>query len=220
MTTPRAGSAVALVTAALALLVGCGTASQTGIRLGDLRTAARRVEGGGVECPLSISPALLRPSAVAVDAVVLPDRTGGYGADGTIGTSSGQGQGQGQGSGPGGPDDVLITCAFRVGTVRIDLAIAGVTKGQAVTGLLHAIARQAAVPAATLIPFAARTADLHDGQAMVVPGRGAVAYAKVESASGDVGLVLAVSSRDGKTPLPDDAELTRMARRLAQTLSS
>ncbi len=216
MTRSRGRSAGALVVAALALLVGCGTTNQTGIRLGDLRTAARRVEGGGVECPLSISPALLRPSAVAADAVVLPDRSGGHGSVGTIGGSTSPGSGSGSGS---GDEDVRITCAFRVGTMRVDLAVAGVAKGQAVTGLLSTMAHDAAVPTAKLIPFAARTADLRDGQAMVVPGRGSVAYAKLDAATGDVGLALAVSSLDGKTPLPDDNEITHMARTLAQSLS-
>jgi hypothetical protein len=85
--------------------------------------------------------------------------------------------------------------------------------------MLPAIAHDAAVPAATLLPFAASSASLQPGQSKIVPGRGKVAFARVESATGDVGLAVAISSRDGKTPLPDDREIEAMAAALATSLA-
>lgn len=211
--TPRGAiRTVAWVTFALVVAVGCGTTDQTGTRLGDLRTAARRVEGGGVECPIAFPPALLRPSSVERDAVVLPDRSDGHGSIGTIVDEHDATEDARVG-------DVTIVCTYKVGTLRVDIAIAGVSKGQAVSGMLPAIAHDAAVPVATLLPFAASSAELQPGQSMIVPGRGKVAFAKVESATGDVGLALAISSLDGKTPLPDDHEIEAMAAALAASLA-
>lgn len=210
MTRRRLAGGVAAV--ALVVLAGCGTAPRRGAELGSLRTLARRVQGGGVECPISISPSLLRPSTVPKDATILPFRIDGSGADGIVGHES--------------PDvtlpdakSVQITCRFKVDALRVDVVILGVPSGHAIAGLQQTFRRVSGLTAAELAPYFDANAQLPVGRAIAVPGKGRAAFTRVAAARGDVGLVVAVSTTDPKVAVPDAAELSATTVKIARAIA-
>lgn len=206
-------AAGAVLACAVVLTAGCGASSKRGVEVGGLRTYARRVQGGGAECPISFPPSLLRTSTVPADATILPFRIDGMGAVGIVGHDD-----------PTvtlpGADDVEITCRFKVDALRIDIVIQGVPKGHAIAGMLPTFLRITGLAAPELAPFFATNADLPVGRAQMLPGKGHGAYTRVRAAAGDVGLVYGVSTTDPKVKLPPDGEITAKAVALARSVAS
>ena len=176
-------------------------------------TLARRVQGGGVECPISISPSLLRPSTVPDDATILPFRIDGSGAMGVVGHEA--------------PDvtlpdanSVQITCRYKVDALRVDVVILGVPRGHAIAGLLQTFRRVSGLPSSELTPFFDANAQLPVGRARAVPGKGRAAFTRVAASKGDVGLVVAVSTTDPKVALPGGDEVAATTVKFARALAS
>ena len=202
-----------LVLVAILVLAGCGAAPRRGVELGNLRTLARRVEGGGVECPISIAPSLLRPSTVPSDSTILPFRIDGSGAVGVVGQEA-----------PDvtlpDADSVQITCRYKIDALRVDVVILGVPRGNAISGLLPTFRRVSGLSVSQLTPFLYTNAQLPVGRSGTVPGKGRAAYSRVSAARGDVGLVFAVATTDERVALPDDDEVAATARKVARALAN
>lgn len=197
--------AVACVLAVLAT-VGCGAADSRGVELGHLRGLARRVEGGGVECPLSIPDRVLRPSTVDADEPIVPYRTGGPGAMGTVGrTGATKGH-------------VRITCRYRMGDVVVTVDVAGVPKGHAVGEFTDRLSRRA--DRATVLTFVDVNAGLPVGQVRALPGEPPAAFARVGAASGDVAVIYSVEPLEKGATLPDHAEVDQTALAIARSLAN
>ncbi len=193
------------VLVAVALCAGCGFSSHRGVELGSLRESARRIEGGGVECPLAIDATLLRPATVPADAPVLPYRTNGDSSHASIG------------SGLPTPDSVKIACAYAIGGLRVELAVIGVTKGHAAAAFVGMFTHLAGKPDALAFIDANAQAPIDDPR--TVPGKNPGAFVRVEAANGDVGLVIVVSRVDTGTKLPSTRQVADQARRIAHALA-
>lgn len=190
--------------AVVVLLGACGVADNRGVELGHLRDLARRVEGGGVECPLAIPHAALRPAGVDADAPVLPLRQGGPGSDGVIG-----------GDDLPGEDSVKIMCRWSIQDRAVILEVIGV-KGE------HAIASFDLAErgdTADVLDFLEVNARLPLGEAIVLPGDPPAAFSRVRASHGDVALVLTVDAETDRVTLPDDDQLEQMAVGIAHALA-
>ncbi len=190
---------VALV---VSLLNGCGTPTKHGMELAKLRDVAQRVEGGGVECPLAIPNALLRPEKVADDAPVLPFRSDGVSAQGVIG------------EGLPTKDSVRIWCTYAIAGQRVDLVVLGVPKGHALAGLLSAL-KFVTDPVGALT-FISANSDAPVGDARVIPAKNPAAFVRVAASSGDLALMLWVTRIDAKAPLPTSDAVADQAAKIAR----
>lgn len=202
-----------LISVATLLLASCGAAPHNGVALGNLRTLARRVQGGGVECPISLAPSLLRPSTVPSDATILPFRIDGSGAVGVVGH-------EGPDMTLPDKDSVEITCRFKVDALRVDVVILGVPRGHAIAGLMPTFQRVSGLSASELTPFLDANAQTPVGRARTVPGKGRAAFARVPAANGDVGLVYSVASTDPRAAVPDNDEVAATTVRVARALAN
>jgi hypothetical protein len=201
----RGGSVVLSVLLALAAVAGCGLASKRGVELGQLRDLARRVEGGGAECPMSLPERHLRPSTVDRDAPVVPLRTGGHGSDAAIG------------EGLPGDDDVRITCRYAIGDATVTVEVVGVTKGHAITAFADDLKQRG--DGGSVLTFIDVNANLPVGRASTLPGEPPAAFARVAAATGDVALVLSVGRAEPDAALPTKAEVERNAEAIAAALA-
>lgn len=196
---------VVIVAMLVALGAGCGLESKRGVELGHLRDLARRIEGGGAECPLAIPTRLLRPSTVDPETPVVPLRVGGPGADGVIG------------DGLPSDESVTITCRYRADDVSVTLAVAGVSEGHAIAVFGDRLAKRG--DGATVLPFIDVNAELPVGRARALPGKPPAAFARVAAATGDIALVLSVDRLDAAASLPSVDEVERAAAEIAATLA-
>ncbi len=203
----RGGSVGAAFAVAMAVVVlaGCGLTSKRGVELGQLRELARRVEGGGAECPMSLPARHLRPSTVDPDAPVVPQRTGGPGSDAVIGDGL-----------PSG-DDVRITCRYAVGDATVTVEVVGVTRGHAISGFADALKKRG--DGGVVLTFIDVNASLPVGRASSLPGEPPAAFARVAAATGDVALVLSVGRTAPDAALPSRAEVERNAEAIAAALA-
>lgn len=199
------------------LLVACAAcaSSSSGLSAGDLRTIARRVEGGGSECPLSIPTAVLRPGTVAPDVAVRPDISNpSHASVGTLGSSS-------PGSSLAKDDGVLLVCRYLAGSVRVTVRVVGVGKGQASAHLFGTILALGKLSRAQGATFLDTAVHLPNGAAAPLPGHANAAFAAVAGDRSSVALVLSVSDVNGaKTPLPTSADLVAPAAAIARLLAS
>lgn len=203
---PRRGrfGLVAVCVLAMIVVVGCGAADTRGVELGHLRGLARRVEGGGVECPLSIPDDLLRPSTVPADEPVVPFRTDGPGSKGTLGT---EGATKGR---------VRITCRYRMGNVVVTVDVAGVPKGHAIGEFADRLSSR--TDRAGVFTFVDVNADLPVGKVRTLPGTSPAAFARVSAASGDVAVIYSVDPLEKGAVLPDSAEVDKTTLAIAKNL--
>jgi len=204
-TAGRGGPICLTVGLALLLVAGCGLTSKRGVELAQLRDLARRVVGGGAECPLSLPERELRPSTVDREAAVVPLRTGGPGADGVIGDGL-----------PGG-DDVRITCRFAAADTAVTVEVVGVTKGHAISGFADDLKKRG--DGGTVLTFIDVHANLPVGRASALPGEPPAAFARVAAATGDIALVLSVDRIEPDASLPSEAEVVRRAGSIAAALA-
>lgn len=186
----------------VSLLNCCGTPTKQGMELAKLRDIAQRVEGGGVECPLAIPNALLRPDKVANNAPVLPFRSDGVSAQGVIG------------EGLPTKDSVRIWCTYAIGGLRVDLVVLGVPKGHALAGLLSTL-KFVTDPVGALT-FISANSDAPVGAARVIPAKNPAAFVRVAASSGDIGLMLWVTRTDAKAKLPSNDAVANQATRIAR----
>ena len=198
------GSVVATVMLVAALVAGCGAGRKSGLELDQLRSLAKRVEGGGVECPLAISDSLLRPSTVDADTPVLPLRIGGSGSDGVID------------KGLRTRGAVEVTCRYSIGANSVTLVVAGVRQGHAITEFADRISKRG--DGATALTFIDVNGDLPVGRAASLPGKPPAAFTRLKAASGDVALVLSIDRLKAGAQLPTSTEVDRKARAIARAL--
>ncbi|HET8929349.1 MAG TPA: hypothetical protein VFN21_01705 [Acidimicrobiales bacterium] len=189
----------------VALGAGCGLENKRGVELGHLRDLARRVEGGGAECPLAIPARLLRPSTVDPETPVEPLRVGVPGAVGVVGD--------------GLPTDesVTVTCRYRADDVSVTLAVAGVSEGHAIAVFGDRLAKRG--DGATVLPFIDVNGELPVGRASALPGEPPAAFTRVSAATGDIALVLSVDRLDADARIPAVGEIERNAVDIAATLA-
>lgn len=187
------------------VLAGCGLATQRGVELGQLRDLARRVEGGGAECPLAVPARLLRPSTVDRDEPVVALRVGGPGADGAVG------------KGLSSDDDVRITCRFTTGDAAITLDIVGVTRGHAIGAFTEQLKKRG--DSADVVSFVDVNATLPIGRSSPLPGEPPAAFARVAAAQGDIALVLSVEGTTDTAKLPPVGEVEERASAIALDLA-
>jgi hypothetical protein len=199
------------------LLLACAAcaSSSSGLAVGDLRTIARRVEGGGSECPLSIPSAVLRPGTVARTVPVRPDTSNpSHASVGTLGSSA-------PGSSLAKDDGVLLVCRYVAGSVRVTVRVVGVGKGQASAHLFGTILALGKLSRAQGATFLDTAVHLSNGAAAPLPGRAHAAFAAVAGDRSNVALLLSVSDVNGaKTPLPTSADLVAPAAAIAHLLAS
>lgn len=199
-------SAVAVAALVVTVGSGCGVGGDRGVEFGHLRDLARRVEGGGAECPLDIPESAIRPATVAHDAPILPLRGDGPAAQGFVGTE--------------GPTDgvVRISCRYRVEKLSVRIALVGVPKGHAIADFGDRLTRRAS--GATVLTFIDVNGELPVGRARSLPGTPPAAFTRVKAAKGDVALVLSIDRLDTSAELPDDADVRRKAVEVAASLSA
>lgn len=197
---------LAVLLVVVATLAACGVTQGNGIELGHLRDLARRVEGGGAECPLALADSLIRPSTVDPESPVTPRREGGPAADGVIG------------KGLPTHNSVKITCRYDVGGLAVTLVVVGVEKGRAIASFGDVLSKRATTSA--VLTFIDANATLPVGGFGSLPGTTPGAFTRVHAASGDVALVVIVERPQGDTPLPGDAEVGRMAVAIARSLNN
>lgn len=188
------------------IVAGCGVQARRGVEIGHLRDLARRVEGGGAECPLAIRPDMLRPATVDDDAEIIPLRTEDRpGSEGFVG------------EGLPTKDSVRIICRFETGGLAVTLDVVGVTKGHAIGVLADQMSKRG--DAATVLTFIDVNGDLAVGRARGLPGAPPAAFARVAAATGDIALVLSVDRIDPKAQLPKVSDVERDAESIAAALS-
>ena len=198
------------------LLAGAACASSSsGLSVGDLRTIARRVQGGGSECPLSIPSAVLRPGTVARTVPVRPDVSNpSHASVGTLGSSS-------PGTSLAKDDGVVLVCRYLAGSVRVTVRVVGVAKGQASAHLFGTILALGKLSRAQGATFLDTAVHLPNGAAAPLPGRSNAAFAAVAGDRSNVALVLSVSDvNGGGAPLPTSADLVAPAAAIAHLLAS
>lgn len=199
----RAVLAVVVTTAVV--LAGCGLESRRGVELGHLRDLARRVEGGGAGCPLSIPRGLLRPATVEADTPIVPLRDDGPGSVGTIG------------DGLPTPESVRIVCRHQIGGLAVTLDVVGVTEGHAIAVLADRLADRG--DGATVLTFIDVNGELPVGRARGLPGTPPAAFARVAAATGDIAIVLDVDRLDEGVRLPSVAQVEQDAVTIAAALA-
>jgi hypothetical protein len=213
----RAARHLALAPALAALLLASSAcaASQSGLSVGDLRTIARRVDGGGAECPLSIPAAVLRPSTVSASVPVRPDISNpSHASVGTIGSDV-------PGSGLARDDGVLLVCRYLAGPVRVTVRVVGVGKGQASAHLFGTMLALGKMSRSQGAAFLDTVVHLPHGAAAPLPPRAHAAFAVVAGDRSNVALLLSVSSTTGApTPLPSSQDLVAPAAAIARLLAS
>ena len=199
------------------LLLACAAcaSSSSGLSVGDLRTIARRVQGGGAECPLSIPAALLRPSTVPPVLPVRPDTSNpSHAAVGTLGSDR-------PGSSLARHDGVLLVCRYLAGRVRVTVRVAGVGKGHAAAQLFGTAMALGKLHPAQGATFLDTVVHLQDGTAAPLPGNAHAAFAAVAGDRSSVALLLSVSVANGAgTRLPTSADLVAPAAAIAHLLAS
>ena len=203
----------ALVFLALVALGACSAGHSGGLDIGDLKTYASRVNGGGIECPLRFDSALLRPAAAPRNAIIAPMRVDGFGSMGTIGSEH-----------PGTPlaqrKGVQIDCWFQIGTTRVDLELVGVQNGKALGQLAAQLQKLSQATPAQLLTFIDVNAKMGPGQAQVMPGSGVVAYAPVKGSGADIGLLVGYSPLAAGAVVPKQSELKSITLRVASSLAN
>lgn len=182
-------------------------------QIGDLTNAARRVDGGGAECPLRFDREILRPPGVSAASIISPLRIDGSAARGTIGEDRPE-------TDLGRRGGVQVDCWFRVTTLRVDVSVVAVRDGRAVAQLATRLEQHAGVSSAEIATFISASVDLAPGTAEAVPGGGAVAFARVASGDSDMGLLVAYQAIDGRGTPPAGAAVARIATSLAADLAS
>lgn len=196
--------AASVVSVLVMVSLGCSSRSHEGVEIGELVTLAKRVDGGGAECPLSISDRLLRPSTVDPATPVLPLRTGGPGSDGTIvkvGSSV---------------RSVRIRCRYAIGGVAVTVVVAGATSGPAIGVLGDELTRRGDTP--TVLRFIGQNKALAFGAARSLPGSPPGAFTRTPAATGDVALIVEADRLQPAAHLPDDAEIRDQAIGIARAL--
>lgn len=185
----RPAGAVALFTLVALVSAACA-GNPGGTSIGELRTVAKRVVGGGAECPLAIDvAAALRPHGFT--GVVQPDQTNrAHASDAVIGADS-----------PDSPlaevQGVRVTCRFLAGPQRVTLVVVGVEKGHALSSLLGEVALFGGATKVDAAAFVNLMVDRRAGEARAVPGPGLAAAAPVATSDSSSQAVLV-----GVTPLP------------------
>lgn len=190
---------------AVVTLAACGVADNRGVELGHLRDLARRVEGGGVECPLAIPPVDIRPPGVEPDAPIVPLRHGGPGSEGTIGGDDL----------PTG-NSVRIMCRWSVQDRAVTLVVVGVDRGHAAATFLPELETRG--DAGEVASFLDVNARLPVGRAASLPGDPPAAFSRVQAARGDVALVVTVDGDEQAVALPDGKAMRKRAVALARVL--
>lgn len=183
--------AAVLLTCVALLGVACA-GNPVGTSLGELRTAAKRVVGGGAECPLTIDvAAALRPQGFT--GVVQPDQANrAHAAAAEIGDDD-----------PDSPlaevHGVRVVCRFIAGPQRIALVVVGVEKGHALSAALDEVALLGGITKPDAAAFVNLMVDRRAGEARAVPGPGLAAVAHVATADSSSQVILV-----GVTPLTGD----------------
>lgn len=199
--------AVATATCVVLLVTSCGVTDSRGVELGHLRDLARRVEGGGVECPLAIPPGDIRPPGAAADAAIVPLRDEETpGSDGTIG-----------GDDLPTEDSVRIMCRWSVEGRAVTLVVVGVNRGHALASFATELVDRG--DQTVVLPFIDVNARLPVGRAAVLPGEPPGAFTRVRASSGDVALTLTVDALLPGVTLPDPAELESRALGIGRSLA-
>ncbi len=200
------GIRVGAVLAAVVLLGACGITDNRGVELGHLRDLARRVEGGGVECPLAVPASAIRPTGVEPDAPIVPLRNDLPGSEGTIG-----------GDDLPTDDSVRIMCRWSVQGHAVTLVVVGVDRGRAIASF--APEWEARDTTGEVSAFLNVNARLPVGEAAVLPGEPPAAFTRVRASHGDVALILSVDTVADDAPAPDadgvDEHAVAIARALA-----
>jgi hypothetical protein len=201
----RGAGLLATAVLVVASCVGCGFENKRGVEPAHLRDLARRVEGGGAECPLSIPSKLLRPSTVARDTPVVPLRTDGPGSDGVVG------------KGLPTRDSATISCRYQADDVAVTLTVAAVPQGHAIAVFADRLAERGDTP--TVLTFIDVNGDLPVGRSRALPGRPPAAFARGAAATGDIALVLGVDRIEPVAELPPVAEFEADATAIAGALA-
>lgn len=181
--------------------------------MGDLNTYARRVNGGGIECPLRFDSGLLRPAATPRNAIIAPLRLDGFGSMGTIGSEH-----------PGTPlaqrKGIQIDCWFQIDTTRVDLSLVGVRNGKALGQLAAPLQKLSQATPAQLLTFIDVNAKMGPGHVQVMPGSGAVAYSPIKGSGADIGLLVGYSPLAAGAVVPKQSELRSITLRVASALAN
>lgn len=181
--------------------------------MGDLKTYAGRVNGGGIECPLRFDSGLLRPAGAPRKAIIAPMRLDGFGSMGTIGSEH-------PGTSLAQRKGVQIDCWFQIDSTRVDLALVGVQNGRALGQLAAQLQELSQATPAQLLTFIDVNAKMGPGHARVMPGSGAVAYSPVEGSGADIGLLVGYSPLAVGAVVPKRAELNSITLRVASALAN
>lgn len=201
------GALVGVILAVVVVANACGLPDSRGVELGHLRGLAERVEGGGVECPLAIPRADIRPPGVAADAAIVPARENGPGSDAKIG-----------GETLPTADSVWIMCRWLVEDREVTLVVVGVNEGHAAASLAPDL--DARGDAADTLTFLTVNAELPVGRAAPLTGDPPGVFTRVQASHGDVALVLTVDAAGDDVTLPRPGELEPDALAIADTLAN
>lgn len=208
-----ARATVMFVAMTLVALAACSAGHSGGLDMGDLKTYASRVNGGGIECPLRFDRGLLRPVAAPRNAVVAPMRLDGFGSMGTIGSEH-----------PGTPlaqrEGIQIDCWFQIDSTRVDLSLVGVRNGKALGELAPQLQKLSHATPAQLLTFIDVNAKVGPGQVRVMPGSGAVAYTPIKGSGADIGLLVGYSPLAAGVAVPKQPGLKAITLRVALALST
>ncbi len=202
--------ALALV---MAVALACVPGAARGLDFGDVSTVAKRVVGGGAECPLRFDRDLLMPSGASSDSIIVPLRVAGNASRGTIGADKPE-------SSLGKRRGIQVDCWFRIGTLQVDVALVAVREGKALAQLATRLEQHSESTPAEIATFISVNAQLQPNDAVAVPGKGSVAFTQVSSVDCDLGLLVAYHPIDGKGTPPDARELERISSALARDLAS
>lgn len=200
------GMALVAFVGVVTTTTACGVGGNRGVEVGHLRDLARRVDGGGTECPLAIPATLLRPSTVAEDAPILPLRDDAPASNGFVGSEA--------------PRDghVKIVCRYAIGGLAVRVAVVGVPSGPAVAEFADELAERG--DAAVVLTFIDRTAQLPIGTARALPAGPPAAFTRVRAATGDVALLLEVDRSGADSRLPTIADVRSDAVAIARSLAN
>ncbi len=169
----RGVAALGPVVALAALSLSACGAPVDGTSIATLRTLAKRVAGGGAECPLPVDvAAALRPFHYT--GVVSPDQGNpAHAAEGFVPDDRDSGERRAQlpdaSDSTSDPDAVRVVCRFLFGAQRLTLVVAGTTHGAPLGGAVNEVSSLARVSRAQAAAFVSSMDDAPSGQVRPVP---------------------------------------------------
>lgn len=215
---------IASASALALLLVSCAS-PKGGTSLGELRGVARRVKGGGAECPLALDVSRAM-HAIGFDGVVVADqRNPAHASDGLIGADD-------TGSELASVGGVRVSCRFLFAGQRLTVVVVGVDRGHALSTALGDLRQLGGVSDAEAAAFVNLMVDRRAADPQMLGSAHLAAVAKVATSDGsDQAVIVAVSPPptsggapaaplDASAVVSGDEHLRSLTAALAEDLAS